>query len=58
MKQSYIRCEECGGRIHKETAEYEQDDCYEIDGYKLCEKCVMKYIRKNHYVKLKDGVRC
>ena len=48
----YILCDECGGKIHKETEEYEQDDCYEIDGYRFCEKCVMKYIRKNHYVSL------
>ena len=29
----YIICDGCGGKIHKETDEYEQDDCYEIDGY-------------------------
>lgn len=50
----YIICDECGGKIHKETDEYEQDDCYEIDGQRLCGNCVMKYIRKNHYVKLKE----
>ena len=54
LEEPYIICDECGGRIHKETEEYEQDDCYEIDGYRLCGNCVMKYIRKNHYVKLKE----
>lgn len=58
MKQPYIRCDECRGRIYKETEQYEQDDCYEIDGYRLCGNCVMKYIRKNHYVKLKEDAKC
>lgn len=48
----YILCDECGGKIHKETEEYEQDDCYEIDGYRLCGNCVMPYLRREHKVKL------
>lgn len=48
----YIICDECGGKIHKETEEYEQDDCYEIDGYRLCADCVMRYLRREHRVRL------
>lgn len=48
----YILCDECGGRIYKETERYEQDECYEIDGYRLCEHCVMPYLRKEHRVRL------
>lgn len=54
----YILCDECGGKIYKETDKYEQDDCYEIDGYRICGACVMKHIRKNHYVKLKEDAKC
>ena len=50
----YIICDECGGKIHKETEEYEQDDCYEIDGYRLCGNCVMPYLRREHKVRLHD----
>ena len=52
VEEPYILCDECGGRIHKETEEYEQDDCYEIDGYRLCGNCVMPYLRREHKVKL------
>ena len=38
--------------IYKETDKYEQDDCYEIDGYRLCADCVMRYLRREHKVKL------
>ena len=48
----YILCDECGGKIYKETDKYEQDDCYEIDGYRLCADCVMLYLRREHKVKL------
>jgi hypothetical protein len=48
----YIICDGCGGKIHKETDEYEQDDCYEIDGYRLCADCVMRYLRREHRVRL------
>ena len=54
VKEPYILCDECGGRIHKETEEYEQDDSYEIDGYRLCRNCVMPYLRKEHKVRLHD----
>lgn len=48
----YILCDECGGKIYKETDKYEQDDCYEIDGYRLCADCVMRYLRREHKVRL------
>ena len=47
----YILCDECGGKIYKETDKYEQDDCYEIDGYRLCSDCVIRYLRE-HRVRL------
>ena len=48
----YILCDECGGKIYKETDKYEQDDCYEIDGYRLCADWVMRYLRREHKVRL------
>lgn len=52
VEEPYILCDECGGKIYKETDKYEQDDCYEIDGYRLCADCVMRYLRREHKVKL------
>ena len=57
-EEPYILCDECGGRIHKETEEYEQDDCCEIDGFRICGACVMRSLRRNHYVRLKEDARC
>lgn len=52
LEEPYILCDECGGKIYKETDKYEQDDCYEIDGYRLCADCVMRYLRREHRVRL------
>ena len=52
VEEPYILCDECGGKIYKETDKYEQDDCYEIDGYRLCADCVMRYLRREHRVRL------
>ena len=54
VAEPYILCDECGGKIYKETDKYEQDDCYEIDGYRLCGNCVMPYLRREHKVRLHD----
>ena len=52
LEEPYILCDECGGKIPKETEEYEHDDCYEIDGYRLCADCGMRYLRREHRVRL------
>lgn len=57
VKLPYILCDECKRKIYKETERYEQDECYEIDGYRMCADCVMPYLRKHHRVKLED-MRC
>lgn len=52
MNEPHINCEVCGKEIYKETDRYEQDECYEIDGYRMCVDCVMPYLRKFHKVRL------
>lgn len=47
-----IQCDLCGCDIHRESIQYDQDDCYEIEGVILCEDCVMKYVKENFFKKL------
>lgn len=46
--EPHIHCDICKRRIHMETERYEQDECYEIDGYSICEYCIIDYLRKNY----------
>lgn len=52
VNEPHISCEVCGKEIYKETDLYEQDECYELDGYRMCAECVMPYLKKHHAVKL------
>ncbi|MCD8241669.1 MAG: hypothetical protein LUD73_04585 [Lachnospiraceae bacterium] len=53
----YVRCHACDRKIEADDGRHEQDECYEIDGYYFCEDCAMKYLRKEHYVRLSNGRR-
>ena len=57
MEEPHIHCDVCVQKICVETERYEQDECYEIDGYRMCADCIMPYLRKHHRVKLED-TRC
>ena len=48
-----VKCDICGSEIHMENDLYEQEDAYEIDGYTICEDCIMDYVKSNHYKRLR-----
>ena len=45
---SNVECDRCGRELQAETDRYEQDECFKVDGYILCEKCLVPYMRE-HY---------
>ena len=48
-----IECDICGRELYPETEQYEQDECYEVDGYLICERCIMPYMRQKYRKELK-----
>ena len=51
-----VECDFCGKELYPETERYEQDECFEFDGYIFCENCIMPYMRKNYRKELKACV--
>lgn len=46
MEQKYILCDECGYEIYLEDDRYYGDTYYEIDGYDICDECILQFIKK------------
>lgn len=53
LRPPCVKCDICGDEIHVENNLYEQDDAYEIDGYTICEDCIIDYMKNNHYKRLR-----
>lgn len=43
-----VECDICGRELQAETDRYEQDECYEVDGYIICDRCLVPYMRRNY----------
>lgn len=41
-----VECDICGRELQAETDLYEQDECYEVDGYIICDRCLLPYMKK------------
>lgn len=49
-----VECDICGRELQAETDQYEQDECYEVDGYIICDRCLVPYMRRNYRKELKE----
>lgn len=44
-KQETIKCDICDGEIYLEDDCYYGDIYYNIDGYDICEECILEYMK-------------